>query len=52
MRRLRTVELEPIDGEVPVHLDGEPFGTLPLRIEVLPAGLMVAMPAASGTVHR
>ena len=51
MTRLCAVELEPIDGDVPVHLDGEPFGSLPLRIEVLPAGLMVAMPTASGTVR-
>lgn len=51
MTRVRAVELEAVDSDVPVHLDGEPFGSLPLRIEVRPAALTVAMPAVSGTVH-
>jgi diacylglycerol kinase (ATP) len=46
MTVLHDVELEPVEAEVPVHLDGEPFGNLPLRLEVLPAALMVAMPVA------
>lgn len=51
MTRVRAMELEAVDGDVLVHLDGEPFGSLPLRIEVRPAALTVAMPAVSGTVH-
>lgn len=44
-RRLR------IEGVgTPVHLDGEPFGTLPVDIEVEPAALRVAVPSGSGTV--
>lgn len=36
-----------IEGDEPtrVHLDGEPWGTLPLRIESLPSALEVAVPA-------
>ena len=36
-----------IEGDEPtrVHLDGEPWGTLPLRVEALPAALQVAVPA-------
>lgn len=35
-----------IEGDEPtrVHLDGEPWGTLPLRVEALPAALRVAIP--------
>ncbi len=35
-----------IEGDEPtrVHLDGEPWGTLPLRVEALPAALQVAVP--------
>jgi diacylglycerol kinase (ATP) len=35
------------DAETRVHLDGEPFGTLPLRVEVLPLALTLVVPAAS-----
>jgi YegS/Rv2252/BmrU family lipid kinase len=36
-----------IEGDEPtrVHLDGEPWGTLPIRVESLPAALEVAVPA-------
>jgi YegS/Rv2252/BmrU family lipid kinase len=36
-----------IEGEEPtrVHLDGEPWGTLPIRVEALPAALEVAVAA-------
>ena len=37
------------DADTPVHLDGEPFGHVPVTVEVLPAALRVAV-AASGTV--
>jgi diacylglycerol kinase (ATP) len=47
---VRSIELASIDDDVPVHLDGEPFGSLPLRIEVRPAALQVVMPAPSATV--
>ena len=33
------------DAEVPLELDGEPVGTLPLAIEVLPQALGVVAPA-------
>jgi len=43
----RTVEL---DGEPAtlVHLDGEPFGGLPLRVSVVAGALEVAVPADRG----
>lgn len=43
LRRARVVEL---DGgpETLAHLDGEPFGELPIRIEVRPGALTVAVP--------
>jgi diacylglycerol kinase family enzyme len=36
-----------IEGEEPtrVHLDGEPWGTLPIRVEALPAAIEVAVAA-------
>ncbi|HEY7451731.1 MAG TPA: diacylglycerol kinase family protein [Candidatus Limnocylindria bacterium] len=36
-----------IEGDEPtrVHLDGEPWGTLPIRVEALPAALQVAVAA-------
>lgn len=42
MRRARTVELDG-DPETLVHLDGEPFGGLPLRVEIRPSVLTVAV---------
>lgn len=35
------------DGATRVHLDGEPFGSLPLRVSVVPGALRVAVPAAA-----
>ena len=45
MRTGRSVE---VDGEATtrVHLDGEPFGTLPLHVSLAPAALEVAVPAS------
>jgi len=45
MRTGRRVE---VDGEpsTRIHLDGEPFGTLPLKVSLAPAALQVAVPAA------
>jgi len=36
-----------IEGDEPtrVHLDGEPWGTLPIRVEAFPAAIQVAVPA-------
>jgi diacylglycerol kinase (ATP) len=46
--RFRTLR---IDGDpAPLHLDGEPFGQLPLEVSVEPGALLVARPAESGTV--
>ncbi|MEO8245476.1 MAG: diacylglycerol kinase family protein [Chloroflexota bacterium] len=40
-----------IDGDrAPLHLDGEPFGSLPLEVTVERGALLVARPAGSGTV--
>lgn len=35
------VEAESLDGPVPLEIDGEPLGALPLRIEILPGALQV-----------
>ncbi len=46
--RFRTLR---VDGDpAPLHLDGEPFGHLPLEVSVEPGVLLVARPAGSGTV--
>jgi diacylglycerol kinase family enzyme len=37
--RGRLVEISGLGGRVPVDVDGEPRGTLPARIEVLPGAL-------------
>lgn len=42
--RVRRVEVEGEAGTL-VHLDGEPFGTLPLEVELIPAAVSVAAPA-------
>jgi diacylglycerol kinase (ATP) len=48
VRMMRARSLR-IDGEAaPVHLDGEPFGHLPLRVEVQPGAIAVATAAGSG----
>jgi diacylglycerol kinase (ATP) len=41
MHRARSVEVDG-DGRTRAHLDGEPFGSLPLRVEVRPGALEVA----------
>lgn len=48
MLRFRSLRIE--GDPAPVHLDGEPWGRLPIRVEVLPGALHVAVPARSGTV--
>lgn len=50
MRRFRSLAIE--GDAAPVHLDGEPWGRLPLHVEVLPGALRVAMPTGSATVAR
>jgi diacylglycerol kinase (ATP) len=41
--RVRSIELQGGDDTL-VHLDGEPFGSLPVSVEVVPAALDVAAP--------
>lgn len=50
MRRFRRLRIETLDGAVPIHLDGEPFGALPLEVEVAPGAIRVATPPPSATV--
>jgi diacylglycerol kinase (ATP) len=47
--RARSVRFDGEDGTL-VHLDGEPYGAIPVRIDVLPKALHVAV--ASATVGR
>jgi diacylglycerol kinase (ATP) len=42
----RIVEMEAVAGTVPLELDGEPVGTLPARVEVLPSALTVVGPVS------
>ena len=44
MHRAVTIEIEGADGTT-AHLDGEPFGGLPLRVTLEPGRLEVAVPA-------
>jgi len=37
-----TISSLEIEGSAPVHLDGEPFGRLPVRFEAVPAALQIA----------
>jgi YegS/Rv2252/BmrU family lipid kinase len=37
-----------LDGDAPVHLDGEPFGRLPLSVRVLPDEVRLAVGARQG----
>lgn len=46
--RFRSLRIE--GAGTPVHLDGEPFGSLPIEIEVEPAAMRVAVASGSGTV--
>lgn len=48
MRRTRSLRVEG-DPATLVHLDGEPFGTLPIQVEMRPSVLTVAVPAAVGS---
>jgi YegS/Rv2252/BmrU family lipid kinase len=45
-RRGRRIELQS-DREVPVQLDGDPAGGLPMRIEVVPSAVALCVPADS-----
>ncbi len=47
MLRGRSIEIDG-DGGTRVHLDGEPFGSLPLRVSLVPAAIEVAVPEAAG----
>ena len=47
MHRARHAEISG-EGTTHVHLDGEPFGTLPLRVEIRPGSLEVAEVDAAG----
>jgi diacylglycerol kinase (ATP) len=55
--RARTIRFDGDDGTL-VHLDGEPFGAIPVSVELLPGALRVAVadtgpaPLPSGTVTR
>jgi diacylglycerol kinase (ATP) len=45
MERGRTIEVDGDGaGDTRIHLDGEPFGSLPLRASVVPGALQVAVP--------
>ena len=37
--RGRVVEVEALAGAVPIEVDGEPLGRLPLRVEVVPGAV-------------
>jgi diacylglycerol kinase (ATP) len=50
MHRGRSIEVDG-DGTTRVHLDGEPFGTLPLRVSLVPAALSVAASPVAETPH-
>jgi diacylglycerol kinase (ATP) len=41
----RELLIEDGDGSTAIHLDGEPFGTLPLAVTLHPAALRIAAPA-------
>jgi len=49
MRTTRTVSIDG-DGVMPAHLDGEPFGHLPLRVELVRGRLEVAVGGQSGSI--
>ena len=51
LHRARQVEIEG-DGVTQAHLDGEPFGSIPLRVEIRPACLEIAAAADSARVAR
>ena len=39
--RGRTIEAEPIEGDIPFEVDGEALGRLPFRVEVAPRALTI-----------
>jgi YegS/Rv2252/BmrU family lipid kinase len=43
-RQGRVVEVEPLDGDVPIEIDGEPLGRIPLRVEVVPGAVKLLAP--------
>jgi len=43
-RQGRVVEVEPLEGDVPIEIDGEPLGRLPLRAEVVPGAIKLLGP--------
>jgi diacylglycerol kinase family enzyme len=45
-RRGRRIEADAEPGVVPLELDGEPLGTLPASLELLPAALAIVGPKA------
>jgi diacylglycerol kinase (ATP) len=47
----RTVEVDG-DGETRIHLDGEPFGSVPLRVALVPGALQVAAPSRGARASR
>jgi YegS/Rv2252/BmrU family lipid kinase len=46
LHRGRLVEAEAVPGTVPLELDGDALGSLPVRIELLPAALSVRVPSS------
>jgi YegS/Rv2252/BmrU family lipid kinase len=45
VRRGRRIEADAAPGTVPLELDGEPVGSLPVQIELLPGALSIVGPA-------
>jgi YegS/Rv2252/BmrU family lipid kinase len=45
VHRGRVIEVDAPEGEIALEVDGEPLGTLPTRIEVLPRALTIYGPA-------
>jgi YegS/Rv2252/BmrU family lipid kinase len=43
-RQGRVVEVEPLAGDVPIEVDGEPLGRVPLRVEVVPGAIKLLGP--------
>lgn len=46
LHRGRVLEADAPPGAVPLEVDGEPLGTLPLRVEILPGAISLVGPAA------
>ncbi len=43
MKRAKEIEIQPLDGRLPLQADGEPLGHVPARFRVLPAALNVVV---------